>query len=422
MKNVQMILNKEAKLVKELEAVKAQKEQIAINALADATEVLKALGCEYLLNSKVITERPVNISIKKGKIVKINKEVKVEVPVVKEVIKEVVKEVKDTTEINKLKAEIEKLKKTVATYQRKETEYKKEIEELKTQLESEPVVETIVSDIDLNDDGYLEFLATQEGELVEEEEIEEEIITVIEKQNKEVVIDKPKFVKESPARFSNNPKARIYQTEKCYLIASPTTKEITWMTNETLTNEYKEEVENILVRDYKFSINRQELSPVTVHKNNGYMARTAAVEGFQNFSSKDLLCGYVKLDNSFYLYTYVPGAPKPYVDSLDKKIVNAKYTKPSAEIISRVMYVVNGMYQEYRAQVNSIVNSEKEQAQKAADEFNANQEAIRKQREIDEAIIAASGIKLENNKKKEGDKSNKPKVLSASLAALADEF
>lgn len=86
------------------------------------------------------------------------------------------------------------------------------------------------------------------------------------------------------------------------------------------------------------------------------------------------------------------------------------------------MYVVNGMYQEYRAQVNSIVNSEKEQAQKAADEFNANQEAIRKQREIDEAIIAASGIKLENNNKKEGDKSNKPKVLSASLAALADEF
>lgn len=422
MKNVQMILNKEAQLVKELEAVKIQKEQMAINALADATEILKALNCEYLLESNTTIERPVNITIKKGKVTQLVKEVEVTKEI--EVIKEVVKEVKDNTEIERLtnenkslKAEIEKLKKTIATMQRNAA--KKESKSVVDTINEAPNVEEVEFEIDFNDAGYLEYLAQQEEGVVEEEQEKTQEETV----NEPVVEIAPKFVKESPARFKNNPKARIYQTERCYLIASPTTKEITWMSNETLTTEYKEAVEAMLVKDYKFLTNRQELSPVVINRDNAYMARAAAKEGFQKFSGKDLLCGYVNIDNKFYLYSYVAGAAKPYVDSLDKKIINAEKTKPSQAIVDKVMYVITDMYKEYKALTASIVEEEKVKEQQAADKFNANQEAMRKQREIDEAIIAAAGLNINKSNKKEGDnKQNKPKVLSASLAALAGEF
>lgn len=423
MKNVQTILNKEAKLVKELEAVKGQKEQMAIIALTEAKEIITALGCEYLLDSKAIVEKPVKISIKKGKVVKVTKEVKVEVPVVKEVIKEieVVKEVKNTTEIDKLKAEIEKLKKTVATYQRKETEQRKEIEKLQAELTKKPVLDLepkVVKAADCYDDEYLEFLAAQEESILAGIEImKEEVVT------KPAVKDKAKFVKESPARFVNNPKARIYQTDRCYLIASPTTKGITWMSNEILSDDYKKSVEDILVKQYNFNAVRQELSPVVIKRDNAYMARAAAKEGFQKFSGKDLLCGYVNINGKFYLYSYMIGAPKPFIESLDKKIVNAEKTKPSENIVTQVKYIVFDMYKEYKALTTSIIEEEKAREQEAANSFNANQEAIRKLREEDEALIIAAGFDVNNINKKESDnKKDKPKALSATLAALADEF
>ena len=237
------------------------------------------------------------------------------------------------------------------------------------------------------------------------------------------VKDKAKFVKESPARFDNNPKARIYQTERCYLIASPTTKEITWMSNEILSDDYKKSVEDILVKQYNFNAVRQELSPVVIKRDNAYMARAAAKEGFQKFSGKDLLCGYVNINGKFYLYSYMIGAPKPFIESLDKKIVNADKTKPSENIVTQVKYIVFDMYKEYKALTTSIIEEEKAREQEAANSFNANQEAIRKLREEDEALIIAAGFDVNNINKKESDnKKDKPKALSATLAALADEF
>lgn len=430
MKNVQTILNKEAKLVKELEAVKGQKEQMAISALTEAKEIITILGCEYLLDSKAIVEKPIKISIKKGKVVKVTKEVKVPGPV--QIVEDNTKIEKLLKENKKLKAqmdagvealkkEIEKLKKTVATYQRKETEQRKEIEKLQAELTKKPVLDlepVVVKAANCYDDEYLEFLATQEENILAEiNEVQKEVV------KQPAVKDKAKYVKESPAKFDNNPKARIYQTERCYLIASPTTKEITWMSNEILSDDYKKSVEDILVKQYNFNAVRQELSPVVIKRDNAYMARAAAKEGFQKFSGKDLLCGYVNINGKFYLYSYMIGAPKPFIESLDKKIVNADKTKPSENIVTQVKYIVFDMYKEYKALTTSIIEEEKAREQEAANSFNANQEAIRKLREEDEALIIAAGFDVNNTNKKESDnKKDKPKALSATLAALADEF
>ena len=409
MKNVQMILNKEAQLVKELEAVKIQKEEMAVNALADAKEILKALNCEYLLNSNTTIERPVNITINKGKVTQLVKE--------KEVVKkvEVVKEVKDNTEIERLEkenkaliAEIEKLKKTVATYQRKDAEQRKEIEELKANITIEETQQEENTN-EYEDDAYLEYLAQQEEEMIEEKQ--------------EEVIVGPQYVKKSPAIFKNNAKAKIYQTESCYLIASPTTNEITWMSQNELSEEYKKAVEAILIRDYKFSTNRQVLSPVVIDRENAYMARVGANQGFEKFSMTDVLSGYVKVSGKFYLYSYVPASGnKVFMESLDKKIVNSAKTMPPKEVRGAINNMVLDMYKEYKALTNSIKEEERAKEQEAADRFNANQEAIRKQREIDEAIIAASGINLNNNKKEDDNKARQTKALSLSLQSLADEF
>lgn len=408
MKNVQMILNKEAQLVKELEAVKIQKEEMAVNALADAKEILKALNCEYLLNSNTTIERPVNITINKGKVTQLVKE--------KEVVKkvEVVKEVKDNTEIERLEkenkaliAEIEKLKKTVATYQRKDAEQRKEIEELKANITIEETQQEENTN-EYEDDSYLEYLAQQEEEMIEEKQ-EETIVG-------------PQYVKKTPAYFNNNPKAKIYQTESCYLIASPTTNEITWMSQNELSEEYKKAVEAILIRDYKFSTNRQVLSPVVINRKDGYMARISAVDGFENFSMKDVLSGYVKIDGNFYLYVYTPKMRRVRKDCLNKKLVNAEKTMPDKELLPLIDKKVLDMYREYKAKTTAIKEEERTREQEAADRFNANQEAIRKQREIDEAIIAASGINLNNNKKEDDNKARQTKALSLSLQSLADEF
>lgn len=245
---------------------------------------------------------------------------------------------------------------------------------------------------------------------------------MIEEKQEEVIVG-PQYVKKSPAIFKNNAKAKIYQTESCYLIASPTTNEITWMSQNELSEEYKKAVEAILIRDYKFSTNRQVLSPVVIDRENAYMARVGANQGFEKFSMTDVLSGYVKVSGKFYLYSYVPASGnKVFMESLDKKIVNSAKTMPPKEVRGAINNMVLDMYKEYKALTNSIKEEERAKEQEAADKFNANQEAIRKQREIDEAIIAASGINLNNNKKEDNNKAKQTKALSLSLQSLADEF
>lgn len=396
MKNVNELLKKEQQAKDILANIGREKEELAINKLTELKEILAALDCSHLLEAETIERIVEKAIIKKGKVVEVVKENNpVNITINKgKIVQGPVQVVQDMTEIEKhldtiaeQKKEIEKLKKTIATMQRNAA--KKEI--------SNPSEE----------EDYMAFLASQEESIMSEinayeqiiEEPKEEIVEVKE-ENKDT--DKPQFVTVSNAKVGKNPNAKLYQTEKCYLIASPTTDEITWLSNEELSDAYKIAVENMLVAEHKFLTNRTKLSPVKINRNNGYMARSSAMKGITEFSMEDVLVGYVKIDNKFYLYSYCPKYARPNVDSLEAIIAKQNKTMPNMSIVTKVTAVVIDMYKEYKALIDTTKKEAERVAEENAKSFNEKQETRRAQREADEALIAAAGLldKVKKNEKK----------------------
>lgn len=396
MKNVNELLKKEQQAKDILANIGREKEELAINKLAELKEILAALDCSHLLEAKTIERIVEKAIIKKGKVVEVVKENNpVNITINKgKIVQGPVQVVQDMTEIEKhldtiaeQKKEIEKLKKTIATMQRNAA--KKEI--------SNPSEE----------EDYMAFLASQEESIMSEinayeqiiEEPKEKIVEVKE-ENKDT--DKPQFVTVSNAKVGKNPNAKLYQTEKCYLIASPTTDEITWLSHEKLSDEYKIAVENVLVNEHKFLTNRTKLSPIKINRDNGYMARSSAMKGITEFSMEDVLVGYVKIDNKFYLYSYCPKYARPNVDSLEAIIAKQNKTMPNMSIVTKVTAVVIDMYKEYKALIDTTKKEAERVAEENAKSFNEKQEARRAQREADEALIAAAGLldKVKKDEKK----------------------
>ena len=396
MKNVNELLKKEQQAKDILANIGREKEELAINKLTELKEILAALDCSHFLEAETIERIVEKAIIKKGKVVEVVKENNpVNITINKgKIVQGPVQVVQDMTEIEKhldtiaeQKKEIEKLKKTIATMQRNAA--KKEI--------SNPSEE----------EDYMAFLASQEESIMSEinayeqiiEEPKEEIVEVKE-ENKDT--DKPQFVTVSNAKVGKNPNAKLYQTEKCYLIASPTTDEITWLSNEELSDAYKIAVENMLVAEHKFLTNRTKLSPVKINRNNGYMARSSAMKGITEFSMEDVLVGYVKIDNKFYLYSYCPKYARPNVDSLEAIIAKQNKTMPNMSIVTKVTAVVIDMYKEYKALIDTTKKEAERVAEENAKSFNEKQEARRAQREADEALIAAAGLldKVKKDEKK----------------------
>ena len=403
MKNVNALLKKEQQAKDILANIGREKEDLAIKKLAELKEILAALDCSYLLETTTI-EKVVEraISINKGKIVEIVKEVNpVNVTINKgKIIPGPIQVVQDMTEIEKhldtiaaQKKEIEELKKTIA-----------ELQAVKTQ---EVIETTNISD----EDDYMAYLASQEESIMSElkhyeqqEPVVEEPVKEEKKTEKEEKknIDAPQFVKVSNSKVGKNPNAKLYQTEKCYLIASPTTDEITWLSHEKLSDEYKIAVENVLVNEHKFLTNRTKLSPIKINRDNAYMARSSAIKGVTEFSMEDVLVGYVKLNGKFYLYSYSPKFARPSVDSLDAIIAKKSKTMPSMSIVTKVTAEVIDMYKEYKALLDVNKKEADKKAEESAKLFNEKVEARKAQREDDEALIAAAGLldKVKKNKKK----------------------
>lgn len=403
MKNVNELLKKEQQAKDILANIGREKEELAINKLAELKEILAALDCSHLLEAKTIERIVEKAIIKKGKVVEVVKENNpVNITINKgKIVQGPVQVVQDMTEIEKhldtiaeQKKEIEKLKKTIATMQRNAA--KKEI--------SNPSEE----------EDYMEFLASQEESIMSELKHYEQQQPIVKEQVKKEVkeekktekgekknIDAPQFVEVSNSKVGKNPNAKLYQTEKCYLIASPTTDEITWLSNEELSDAYKIAVENMLVTEHKFLTNRTKLSPVKINRNNGYMARSSAMKGITEFSMEDVLVGYVKLNGKFYLYSYCPKYARPSVDSLEAIIAKKSKTMPEMSIVTKVTAEVIDMYKEYKALLDANKKEADKKAEESAKSFNEKVEARRAQRETDEALIAKAGLlnKVKKNKK-----------------------
>lgn len=400
MKNVNELLKKEQQAKDILANIGREKEDLAIKKLAELKEILAALDCSYLLETTTI-EKVVEraISINKGKIVEIVKEVNpVNVTINKgKIIPGPIQVVQDMTEI-------EQHLDTIAAQKKEIEELKKTIAELQAVKAQEVIETTNISD----EDDYMAYLASQEESIMSELKHYEQQEPVVEEPVKKEVkedkkdLDAPQFVKVSNSKVGKNPNAKLYQTEKCYLIASPTTDEITWLSNEELSDEYKIAVENVLVNEHKFLTNRTKLSPIKINRDNAYMARSSAIKGVTEFSMEDVLVGYVKLNGKFYLYSYSPKFARPSVDSLDAIIAKKSKTMPSMSIVTKVTAEVIDMYKEYKALLDANKKEADKKAEESAKSFNEKVEARRAQREDDEALIAAAGLldKVKKNKKK----------------------
>ena len=398
MKNVNELLKKEQQAKDILANIGREKEDLAIKKLTELKEILAALDCSYLLETNTI-EKVVEKEIEKivEKEVEVEKIVEVQIPGPIQVVQDMTEIEQHLDTIAAQKREIEELKKTIAELQA---------------VKAQEVIETTNTS---DEDDYMAYLASQEESIMSElKHYEQQEPVVKEPVKKEVKeekktdkeekknIDAPQFVKVSNSKVGKNPNAKLYQTEKCYLIASPTTDEITWLSNEELSDAYKIAVENMLVAEHKFLTNRTKLSPVKINRNNGYMARSSAMKGITEFSMEDVLVGYVKIDNKFYLYSYCPKYARPNVDSLEAIIAKQNKTMPNMSIVTKVTAVVIDMYKEYKALIDATKKEAERVAEENAKSFNEKQEARKAQREDDEALIAAAGLldKVKNDKKK----------------------
>ena len=403
MENVKELLKKEQQAKDILANIGREKEELAINKLTELKEILAALDCSHLLEAETIERIVEKAIIKKGKVVEVVKENNpVNITINKgKIVQGPVQVVQDMTEI-------EKHLNTIA-------EQGKEIERLREKLAEKEAAKITETTNVFNEDDYMEFLASQEESIMSELKHYEQQQPIVKEQVKKEVkeekktekgekknIDAPQFVEVSNSKVGKNPNAKLYQTEKCYLIASPTTDEITWLSNEELSDAYKIAVENMLVAEHKFLTNRTKLSPVKINRNNGYMARSSAMKGITEFSMEDVLVGYVKIDNKFYLYSYCPKYARPNVDSLEAIIAKQNKTMPNMSIVTKVTAVVIDMYKEYKALVDATKKEAERVAEENAKSFNEKQETRRAQREDDEALIAAAGLldKVKKNKKK----------------------
>lgn len=403
MENVKELLKKEQQAKDILANIGREKEELAINKLTELKEILAALDCSHLLEAETIERIVEKAIIKKGKVVEVAKENNpVNITINKgKIVQGPVQVVQDMTEI-------EKHLNTIA-------EQGKEIERLREKLAEKEAAKITETTNVFNEDDYMEFLASQEESIMSELKHYEQQQPIVKEQVKKEVkeekktekgekknIDVPQFVEVSNSKVGKNPNAKLYQTEKCYLIASPTTDEITWLSNEELSDAYKIAVENMLVAEHKFLTNRTKLSPVKINRNNGYMARSSAMKGITEFSMEDVLVGYVKIDNKFYLYSYCPKYARPNVDSLEAIIAKQNKTMPNMSIVTKVTAVVIDMYKEYKALVDAAKKETERVAEENAKSFNEKQEARKAQREDDEALIAAAGLldKVKKDKKK----------------------
>lgn len=451
MKNqVTTLLNKEAALEAQLKQVAVEKEQLAINVLADADVLVRELGCEHLLNtnteSTTVVENIVNVSINKGRIVEVVKEVEAKATAnitinkgkIVKIVKDRVQVIEDNTKIEELvfankdltdelakkeamiqdlAEQVARFKKSSSSFQSRATKAENEVAKLNTVIAelqaqlaetTKPMTTTneVVEETGFNDD-YLLYLATQEESIMaqfneEQEEVVENTIETkkeVKEEIKKEVTNKangPEYVKLVSAKLGKSEHVKLFLTESCYLIASPFAQEMTWITNGPISDEYKMQVEEILVKDYKFNKSRVEVSPIVVSDSVGYMARVKGAEGTNVYSNDDVYSGYVKYKGEFILYTYFPNTNTAIIESLDKKILESqgKLSGSTMPKDKKALQFVNGkirnMFKKYEALTADIRKEHAESVKKANDNFNAKAEEANRILEARRAKIMAA--------------------------------
>ena len=218
-----------------------------------------------------------------------------------------------------------------------------------------------------------------------------------ESKQEESEVKAPEFVKEVCAQVGKNMNAKLYQTESCLLIASSTTKEMTWIADGPISDEYKAAVEQMLVAEKKILPTRVELSPVIVQTEDGYMARAKAANGVDKFADEDVVVGYVKIDGKFYLYSYgiqyrSPGQKN--IKSLDAILNNDPIVNPDEKMCARVTNRVWKMKKQYLQEVKEMMVQKDAQAKANSDARKEKKDKRKSRFQANTELVLQSGIEV----------------------------
>ena len=396
--------------------------------VAELNESLIALGCEDLIASNETVVN--NVSINKGKVVEVVREVEVvkevikEVPVVKEVVKEVVVENNDKDVlvkaiaakdkyiveletklqdkayiaandgfvvegvevslkvVEKLNEEITKLQEELAKLEKERDAYKKSSESFQSRYAKvknerarlqEAIADLEADRIDVN----------VKEEIKEEVEAKEKE-TIVENKKEEVQI-KDELVKLDKYANKRRDDVVMHCNSKFYVMSSDKCKEITVIPRNLsikVTDEDVKAIEAELVNKLGYRIDRDVVSPVTVQMDKGYLqgyfARTDAKEGRLVFSDHDFFGGYVICNTGTYLWSWDGKSELCAVYHLDKVIVGDKNRSVTPGTARMVTKEVKEMYKDYLVKVGEIQKANAEQLAKntaAANEKKAQMAA-----------------------------------------------
>ena len=382
--------------------------------VAELNESLIALGCEDLIASNETVVN--NVSINKGKVVEVVREVEVVKEVVVEnndkdvLVKAIAAKDKYIVEletklqdkayiaandgfvvegvevslkvVEELNEEITKLQEELAKLEKERDAYKKSSESFQSRYAKvknerarlqEAIADLEADRIDVN----------VKEEIKEEVEAKEKE-TIVENKKEEVQI-KDELVKLDKYANKRRDDVVMHCNSKFYVMSSNKCKEITIIPRNLsikVTDEDVKAIEAELVNKLGYRIDRDVVSPVTVQMDKGYLqgyfARTDAKEGRLVFSDHDFFGGYVICNTGTYLWSWDGKSELCAVYHLDKVIVGDKNRSVTPGTARMVTKEVKEMYKDYLVKVGEIQKANAEQLAKntaAANEKKAQMAA-----------------------------------------------
>ena len=382
--------------------------------VAELNESLIALGCEDLIASNETVVN--NVSINKGKVVEVVREVEVVKEVVVEnndkdvLVKAIAAKDKYIVEletklqdkayiaandgfvvegvevslkvVEELNEEITKLQEELAKLEKERDAYKKSSESFQSRYAKvknerarlqEAIADLEADRIDVN----------VKEEIKEEVEAKEKE-TIVENKKEEVQI-KDELVKLDKYANKRRDDVVMHCNSKFYVMSSDKCKEITVIPRNLsikVTDEDVKAIEAELVNKLGYRIDRDVVSPVTVQMDKGYLqgyfARTDAKEGRLVFSDHDFFGGYVICNTGTYLWSWDGKSELCAVYHLDKVIVGDKNRSVTPGTARMVTKEVKEMYKDYLVKVGEIQKANAEQLAKntaAANEKKAQMAA-----------------------------------------------
>ena len=382
--------------------------------VAELNESLIALGCEDLIASNETVVN--NVSINKGKVVEVVREVEVVKEVVVEnndkdvLVKAIAAKDKYIVEletklqdkayiaandgfvvegvevslkvVEELNEEITKLQEELAKLEKERDAYKKSSESFQSRYAKvknerarlqEAIADLEADRIDVN----------VKEEIKEEVEAKEKE-TIVENKKEEVQI-KDELVKLDKYANKRRDDVVMHCNSKFYVMSSDKCKEITVIPRNLsikVTDEDVKAIEAELVNKLGYRIDRDVVSPVTVQMDKGYLqgyfARTDAKEGRLVFSDHDFFGGYVICNTGTYLWSWDGKSELCAVYHLDKVIIGDKNRSVTPGTARMVTKEVKEMYKDYLVKVGEIQKANAEQLAKntaAANEKKAQMAA-----------------------------------------------